>query len=475
MGPLPSVPSTTAKKEVAMSRKSLSLVVLSLFLLLVSLAGLQQATAGNVPRAGDAITGPRLWVSPLSLDFGPVGVGFTSATQMVTITNAGDATLTNFAGGGVYPPFWAGQDCAAGVAPGGHCHYYFTFSPTATGTFTTTSNSSTNAGPFTIALQGTGAGAGLHVSPLALDFGSVYSGTTSAEQIVTITNTGYSTLTNFAGGGVYPPFWAGQDCAAGVPPGSHCHYYFTFSPTATGTFTTTSNSSTNAGPFTIALQGRGRTVIFPSGQRVTPRSLDFGPVGVGMESGPLVVTITNQSWFITLTNFAGGGLYPPFQVSQDCAGGVPPGESCHYYFRFAPTATGTFSATSRSSDNVGSFDIDVRGTGVGAALYVTPLWLDFGFVAPGNTSPVQTATIYNTGMSTLTNFAGGGLYPPFSASQDCASGVPPGESCRYYFRFAPTRLGRFTAYSNSSTNGGSFTIKVQGGVVRPVYLPVVFK
>ena len=456
-----------------MSRKTF--LLLALLLLACSLIAGPPIAAGPILSPPDAVTGPRLWVSPLSLDFGPVGVGFESPTQVVTITNYGDATLTDFAGGGVYSPFHASQDCAAGVPPAGHCHYYFTFSPTATGVFSTTSNSSTNAGPFSIALQGTGAGAGLHVSPLALDFGSIMSGSTSLEQFVTITNTGLSTLTNFAGGGVYPPFSASQDCAAGVPPGGHCHYYFEFSPSAVGAFSTTSNSSTNAGPFSIALQGRGRSTFFPSGFYVTPRSIDFGPVGVGFESGPLVVTITNQSWFITLTNFAGGGLYPPFWVGQDCVPEVPPGEHCHYYFRFAPTTTGVLTATSSTSTSMGDFSIDVRGTGVGASLYVTPLWLDFGFVPPGNTSPVQTATIYNTGMSTLTSFAGGGLYPPFNASQDCAAGVPPGDSCRYYFRFTPAQIGRFTAYSNSSTNGGPFTVKVQGGEARPVFLPLIVK
>ena len=350
-----------------MSRKTF--LLLALLLLACSLIAGPPIAAGPILSPPDAVTGPRLWVSPLNLDFGPVGVGFESPTQVVTITNYGDATLTDFAGGGVYSPFHASQDCAAGVPPAGHCHYYFTFFPTTTGAFSTTSNSSTNAGPFTIALQGTGAGAGLHVSPLALDFGSVMSGSTSLKQIVTITNTGLSTLTNFAGGGVYPPFSASQDCAAELPPGQHCHYYF----------------------------------------------------------------------------------------------------------RFAPTTAGVLTATSSTSTSMGDFSIDVRGTGVGASLYVTPLWIDFGFVPPGNTSPVQTATIYNTGMSTLTNWAGGGLYSPFNASQDCAAGVPPGESCRYYFRFAPTEIGRFTAYSSSSTNGGSFTVKVQGGEVRPAFLPLIVK
>jgi hypothetical protein len=39
------------------------------------------------------------WVTPLEIDFGPVGVGFTSLPQTVTITNTGTNTLTNFAGG----------------------------------------------------------------------------------------------------------------------------------------------------------------------------------------------------------------------------------------------------------------------------------------------------------------------------------------------------------------------------------------
>jgi len=411
----------------------------------------------------------------LTIDFGPVGVGFKSATQLVTITNPGYYTLTNFAGGGVYAPFSATQNCVGGVPPGKSCNYYFTFSPTQTGVFSTTSNSSTNAGPFSIEVRGTGVGAGLHVNPLSLDFGSVMSGTTSSQQIVTIRNTGLSTLTNFAGGGVYAPFHATQDCVSGVPPGGSCHYYFTFSPTGTGTFSTTSNSSTNAGLFSIALEGHGRTSFLTGGQNVTPLSIDFGPVGVGFKSGPQIVTITNQSMFFTITDFVGGGVLPPFQALQNCAGGVPPGESCQFYYYFQPTAVGTFSDTSNVSDSYGSFSIQLRGTGAGAGLHVTPLSLDFGPVPLNTTSAPQTVTIRNTGLSTLTNFAGGGVYAPFSAMQNCAGGVPPGASCQYFFRFTPTSLGRPTAWSNSSTNAGLFSIRLQGGELLRVYLPVVMK
>lgn len=462
-----------------MLARFLRTVAFSLFLLIASLVALSPAAARNAPPpnivAGDGPSQPVLWVTPLILDFGPVGAGYKSATQLVTITNLGSYTLTNFTGGGVYAPFSASQSCAGGVAPGASCNYYFTFSPTRTGTFSTTSNSSTNAGPFSIELRGTGAGAELHVNPLALDFGLVLTGSTSAQQIATIRNTGLSTLTNFAGGGVYAPFHATQNCAAGVPPGDSCNYYFTFSPTTTGSFSTTSNSSTNAGSFSIFLEGRGRSSFLTSGARVTPRSIDFGSIGVGFKSGTQIVTITNQSLFVTITNFAGGGVLPPFSATQNCAGGVPPGESCQFFYSFSPTATGVFSTASNFSSSAGSFSIKLHGTGAGADLHVTPLWLDFGPVPLNTTSVPQTVTIRNTGLTTLTNFAGGGVFPPFSATQNCASGVPPGGSCQYFFRFTPTSEGRFMAFSTSSTNAGSFSIKLQGGQTLFAYLPLISK
>lgn len=380
---------------ISIQRLLVGLVLVGLLIVTVHLGiayGAAQVNSGL-----SASTAPSLWVTPLILDFGPVGVGETSDPQVVTIKNVGNDTLTNFAGGGVNAPFNATQNCAGGVPAGGSCQYNFTFAPTEVGTFTATSRSSTNAGSFSIELRGEGVGAGLHVTPLSLDFGSVFSGSTSVQQVVTIRNTGLSTLDGFAGGGVNPPFGATQNCASGVPPGGTCQYFFSFSPTSGGTFSATSNSSTNAGPFSIDLQGRGRTVIFPSGQRVTPRSLDFGPVGVGATSDPLVVTITNQSFF-TLTSFAGGGVSPPFSAGQNCAGGVPPFSSCQYTFRFAPTEAGVFTTTSNSSNSAGPFSIALRGAGVGPGLTVSPLSFDFGpVVTIGETSDPQIATIRNTG------------------------------------------------------------------------------
>ena len=215
-----------------------------------------ELTGEGIPIGGGPV-GPALVATPLSIDFGPVGVGVTSPPQVVTISNPGTETLTNFAGGAPFDNQFSGaQDCAGGVAPGASCQYTFRFTPNAEGFASTTSNSSTNAGPFVIELTGTGVGAELWVTPTWLDFGALPVGVMSASQVVTITNVGLSTLTDFAGGAPFDNQFSGaQDCVGGVAPGATCQYTFRFTPNAEGFASTTSNSSTNAGPFVIELQG----------------------------------------------------------------------------------------------------------------------------------------------------------------------------------------------------------------------------
>ena len=78
-------------------------------------------------------------------------------------------------------------------------------------------------------------------------------------------------------------------------------------------------------------------------------------------------------------------------------------------------------------------------------------------------------------MVTLDSWAGGGVGVPFSASQNCAGGVAPGDSCQYFFTFTPTKEGQFTTYSSSSVNGKPLVIRLQGGELLEVYLPVIVR
>lgn len=423
------------------------------------------SVALTLPNIGFASEPPRFFVTPLSIDFGPVAVGSTSSTVAVTIRNASFRPMHSFAGGAPSDPqFAATQNCAGGVAPGASCQYFFTFTPASAGPHSAISSSSTHFGPFTIELRGTGVGPRLHVTPLSLDFGYVPIGTTSATQTVTIRNTGLATLTNFAGGApANPRFGVTQNCAAGVPPGGSCQYFFTFSPNAAGTLTTSSSSSTNAGPIVIALRGTGGPP--PSGPvaSYSPLILDFGRVGLGTTSATQIVTIRNQG-NATLGSFAGGAPFDPqFNVTQNCAAGVAPGASCQYNFSFSPNALGPAQTTSNSSSNGGTIVIELRGESVGAERVFSPLSLDFGPVPIGTTSPVQSVTIRNVGLATLGGFAGGTPFnPQFGATQTCAGGVAPGASCQYNFTFTPSTLGASQTTSNSSTDAGPIVISLRG-------------
>jgi hypothetical protein len=431
----------------------------ALFYALASSAGL--GLVDNI--APSTSTAPSLWVTPLVLDFGPVGVGETSDQLTVTINNAGNDTLTNFAGGGVFPPFTASQNCAGGVAPGGTCQYFFAFSPTTTGIFSGTSNSSTNAGTFSIELRGEGVGARVHVTNPSLDFGRVNIGGTSAQQAATIRNTGLSTLVNFSGGGVQSPFSASQNCFGGVPPGGNCQYFFTFSPTEIGLFTETSTTQTDAGQFSIDLMGKGATLA-AFGQRVTPRALDFGPVGVGLSGGTLAVNIINQNFSTSITDWVIDSIQPPFAVNENCTPSLAAGDTCQFTYTIEPTETGIFTTTSNASNSAGLFSIGLRGEGMGPGLSVSPLVLDFGYSDYGQP---QGVTVKNTGMAGLSAFVGGEVPMPFSVTQNCPDVVPPGGTCQFTYSFNPIEYDEYAKTSNVSTNAGSFSILLLGGLKAP--------
>jgi hypothetical protein len=423
------------------------------------------------------------WVTPLEMDFGPVGLGSTPAQMIATITNSGSVPLTGWAGGAVPAPFNASQDCniSGGVLPGHSCHYYFTFSPTTAGIFSATSSSSTNAGPINIIVHGRGVGAQATYDAHSLDFGNVYTnGTTpgvAPTQVVTIRNTGMAPLTGWAGGAVPTPFNASQDCniPGGVLPGNSCHYYFSFSTTTAGTYSATSNSSTNGGSIVVNVSGKARTnLLAGGGQQVSPLSIDFGPVGVG-NTTQIQVAVTDNS-FINITSWAGGAVPAPFNGSQDCniPGGLTPGSTCHFYYTFHPTSAGAFSAVSTVSDNFGTFSVSMQGTGVPPSMKADALWLDFGPQGPAHTSQ-QIVTLTNTGMTPITGWAGGAVPAPFNGSQDCnvPGGLLPGNSCHFYYTFSPASAGSFSATSNFSTNAGPMSIKLQGQGLYGVFLPTI--
>ncbi|MDH4233108.1 MAG: choice-of-anchor D domain-containing protein, partial [Nitrospirota bacterium] len=139
---------------------------------------------------------PKISVSPTTLSFGNQAVNVTSASQTVTISNTGTASLnvsgisnsnaTDFIVTAPATPF--------SVAAGGSQTFTMAFKPGSTGAKSTNVSITSNGGNATVSGAGTGVAPVLNVSPATLAFGNQTIGTTSAARTVTISNTGTGTL-----------------------------------------------------------------------------------------------------------------------------------------------------------------------------------------------------------------------------------------------------------------------------------------
>lgn len=426
---------------------------------------------------------PSLWATPLKLNFGPIGVGEESNVQVVTVKNTGNALLANFSNTSLNAPFQSSNTCASGVQPGNTCTYSFWMEPSAAGSYETSVTITTNAGSFSVELVGQGMAPQISVSPLSLDFGTVLTIPGNSDkkladqQIVTVRNTGLAAVTGFSGGSVPAPFQlSGNDCPTSLAPGGECQFYYNFFPTTSGTFTGTSTVNTSGGSFSIKLQGKGESSPeMVGGQRVTPREIDFGPVGVNTMSDPQEVIITNLYTTTFLTDFSISDPGESISYTHTCIGSLAPGNSCAYSFRFIPSQAGQINATTVISNNLGTFAITLHGTGVAADMSITPLSLDFGVVLTGTTSAPQYVTIKNTGLSELNDIYAAGVNPPFSGSQNCSDGLLPGETCQLTFYFSPIEYGRYISPTITTGAGKAVQILLKGGMelprVKKTFLP----
>lgn len=198
-------------------------------------------------------------VSPVSIAFGYVVVGTTSAPKLVSVTNTGSATLI-VSGVSASANFAQSSNCTR-IAPTMKCTIAVTFSPVArmhyTGTLTIKDNASP--GTQTVSLQGTGVPP-VVVSATTLALGQVVLGSTSAVKTSTLTN--YQTkVLNISSVGITGPFnlEASTTCAGQVPAKGKCIVAVTYKPTAatlqTGVVTIRHDASNS--PATVNLRGTG--------------------------------------------------------------------------------------------------------------------------------------------------------------------------------------------------------------------------
>lgn len=431
-----------------------------------SLAGPESANVTFVDNAADSpqvvsMTGtgigagtPGVSVSPASLDFGGVIYETRSDAKTVTVRNTGTATLTIskiYLGG----DFEETDNCSS-LDPQSSCSFSIRLTPTAVGPQTAYLDFDTNApspdDKILVKLTGIGlAPPAPTITPPKLDFGNQPLSTSTDLQSVSLTNTspGPLHIDGIAMDGSNPgDFVPGTTtCGSYLKAGGTCVTTVAFKPTATGPRSAAMRFYDNAGnsPQTVPLTGTG---VQPAPSvKLDHSNLSFGTQQVGTSSSSQSVTLTNSG--TAALSIIGVSLQGTnagdFSQTTTCSGAIAPGGHCITTLTFAPSDTGSRSATLVFADSASDSPQSVGLTGVGTpkplpAVTLDQTKLDFGSQLLHTTSRGQTVTLTNSGTASLaiTSIKAGG---DFAQTTSCGSSVDPGGHCTITVTFTPGAVG----------------------------------
>ncbi len=411
-------------------------------------------------------------LNPTSLTFGSQGVGTTSASQAVTLTNNQGTSVTgiNISASG---DFGQTNNCGTTLAANSSCTINVTFTPSAVGTRTGTLTVNDSAGTQTSSLTGTGIVA-ITLSPSSLNFGNQGVGITSSPQALTLTNnqsvvlTGINISITGANAGDY-----GQsgNCGTSLAANSSCTINVTFTPSAVGTRTGTLTVNDSAGTQTSSLTGTGIVAV-----TLSPSSLNFGNQGVGITSSPQALTLTNnQSVALTGINVSiTGANAGDYGQSGNCGTSLAANSSCTINVTFTPSAVGTSTGTLTVNDSAGTQTSSLTGTGI-VAVTLSPSSLNFGNQGVGITSSPQALTLTNnqsvalTGINVSITGANAGDY---GQSGNCGTSLAANSSCTINVTFTPSAVGTRTGTLRVNDSAGTQTSNLTGtGVVAVTLSP----
>jgi hypothetical protein len=318
----------------------------------------------SVSISGTGVNPPVASVSPSSISFGNVVIGTESQVQTVTVSNTGGSTLhiNSLLVSGDPDFFTLTNNCVGGpgVAPGGTCSAQVVFFPhsAGAGSATLTIGSDAINNPVSVSISGTGVNPPVaSVSPSSISFGNVVIGTESQVQIVTVSNTGGSTLhiNSLLVSGDPDFFTLTNNCVGGpgVAPGGTCSAQVVFFPhsAGAGSATLTIGSDAINGPVSVSLSGTG--VDF---------ALSASPSSLSVRSGHQVQT--------TITVSAVGGSFNN-AVGLGCSG-LPRGAVCSFSPALvtpgATSSSSTLAITTQSGGTRtprGTYSITINGSSNG--------------------------------------------------------------------------------------------------------------
>jgi hypothetical protein len=421
---------------------------------------------------------PVMTLNPTSLTFAAQAVATASAAQTITVTNSGNASLTITQ---ITPPanFTETDNCAgSAIAAGNTCAVQVVFLPTTTGQLagTLTIYGNVSGGQATAALTGVGTTAATIVlNPVTLSFASTNVGATSAQQFITISNTGGGSAT-LGTPTVTPGFiLSANTCTSSLASGAGCTVGIEFQPTASGTRTGSFSITDSVGTQTASLTGVGQ---LPATDTLSPLALGFAAQQLNTASAIQQVTLTNSgdsSLLLIAAQIASGD----FTVVNSCGNSLAGHASCSLLVAYVPKSVGAETGVLTVSDQYRSQTVALSGTGVAPpGVSLSPFsTVAFTPTGVGLIAAAQTVTLTNNGGLPLSiqNISVTGDFAIVAGSNTCGASLAVGAQCTVQLVFAPNapaaRTGTFTATDNAASSpqilqltgtGVDFTLNANG-------------
>jgi len=290
--------------------------------------------------------------------------------------------------------------------------------------------------------------------PTSLTFSNQAVGTTSAAQVITLTNTdGVHSLTVSS---VVPSgdFIESDNCVPSVAAGKTCTISVQFKPGSTGAIDGSISVFDNApaSPQVLGLTGTGIAQ-----ETVSPATLNLGTMSIGKTSAIKTVKLTNNTASsIAITSISASGDFTATPAaSNGCTTSLAANASCTEDVFFTPTELGTVVGSVVFSDAGTQQYVTLTAKGSGTAdspLTITPASLAFGNQTLGS-SALASATIENTTGSTIAlTFTPSASY---SKSGTCTGNLGGGSICTVDVEFSPTVLGAIDGGLSISYTGAN--------------------
>ncbi len=290
------------------------------------------------------------------------------------------------------------------------------------------------------------------VLPTSLAFSQQATGSTSAPQSVTVTNSGTAALSIAGiavGGGNSGDFAQTNNCGSSLATSATCAINVAFTPTAMGarsaSLSITDNS--NGSPQTVSLTGTGTQ---PPPVNLSPTNLAFGQQNMSVASAPQTVNLSNNSSSpLSISNIAiSGSDYIDFAQTNNCGSNLAVGAQCAINVTFTPITTGSRTSTLTVTDSASGSPQTANLTGTGVQLAtasLSPATLTFGPENINLTTAPQTVTLSNTGSGLLViskiSFQNGD-WIDFNQTNNCGSSVPAGANCKISVAYSPQIAGQ---------------------------------